>query len=192
MMEQNGTTMATRARAGMATRAVLLLVAALMAVLSVAAVGARDAQAALTDSQQRSVMVQNAYRILNAHTVKYTYAFGNPCSEYQADCECFNRLVAKKAGIYLKSTLYGQISQGRWTSNPQPGDLVFFDRNRNGNWGNDNDHTGVYVGKNSAGQPMVIHAIDYPRGNGTVYKQTVAQAAQYNGPAKYLNVVSYN
>jgi hypothetical protein len=80
-------------------------------------------------------------------TITYTWSdYWEPCNTYQADCECFNRLVYWDAGWgQLYYTLHGQAVTGYYTSSPQYGDLVFFDYDGDG-WEGPHDHTGIYTG----------------------------------------------
>lgn len=92
----------------------------------------------------------------------YDLAYGWECRFDRMDCECLNRHAiwdgteaATGSGLQLYFTLWGQI-EGYYTGvepytywDPrylQRGDLVFWDTGGNGQWGNDLDHTGVYVG----------------------------------------------
>ena len=167
---------------------ILVVLAALMAMLSVMGIGARPAQA-LTDNEQRSAAVNEAYRLRDLGT-PYVNGYPDPCSASGADCECLNRLAFKKAGISLYHTLGGQIDAGRATTSPVEGDLVFFDENGDGDYRDDRDHTGVYSGVNSLGQRTFIHASAYA---GKVVKQPVSETKAYydNRPVLYINVVSY-
>ena len=175
-------------KAPFAKQTILIVLAVLMAMLSVASMGARPAQA-LTDNEQRSAIMSEAYRLKNLGT-PYVNGFTDPCSASGADCECLNRLAFKKAGIYLYHTLGGQIDAGRATTTPVEGDLVFFDQNGDGDYRDDNDHTGVYSGLNSLGERTFIHASAYAD---KVVKQPVSETKAYYGnrPVLYVNVVSY-
>ncbi len=123
---------------------------------------------------QRQAIVDAAHYYLRQRT-PYVWSSGaEPCSVRGADCECLNRLAYQRgAGIKLPYTLYGQRDRGTRTSNPQPGDLVFFDLTGDGDVGDAHDHTGVFVGGG-----MMIHASGYW---GRVYKQTVSSFVNYEG-----------
>jgi hypothetical protein len=80
-------------------------------------------------------------------TITYTWSdYWEPCNMYQADCECYNRLVYWDAGWgQLWYTLRGQATTGFYTGYPRYGDLVFFDYDGDG-WEGPYDHTGIYTG----------------------------------------------
>ncbi|MFB6550775.1 MULTISPECIES: C40 family peptidase [unclassified Streptomyces] len=89
----------------------------------------------------------------------YKLAYGWTCGTARVDCECLNRHAiwdgTKKAtgrGLQLNYWLQGQINQGRRTSNPRPGDLIFWDTDPHDGirYGGDLDHTGVYIGNGQA------------------------------------------
>lgn len=64
------------------------------------------------------------------------YKYGEN-SAYSVDCSAFAQQVMSKMGKTIPRTTYGQMSAGKRVSNPQPGDLVFF---------NGGSHVGVYIG----------------------------------------------
>jgi len=81
------------------------------------------------------------------------------CKAYRKeDCSCHTKLVFKKFGKRLKDNPPDQWRRGRRIddkSDLRPGDLVFFDENRNGKlqpW----DHVGIY-----SGNGYLIHASSY-------------------------------
>ncbi|MFD1146479.1 C40 family peptidase [Saccharothrix hoggarensis] len=85
----------------------------------------------------------------------YRYATGWTCSRQAMDCECFNRNAiwdgtarVTGRGLQLNYWLQGQINQGRLTTTPRPGDLVFWDTDPHDGipYGGDYDHTGIYIG----------------------------------------------
>ncbi|MGK5737476.1 C40 family peptidase [Micromonospora sp. URMC 103] len=87
----------------------------------------------------------------------YRLAYGWTCGTAAVDCECLNRhaiwdgtYAATGRGLQLNYWLQGQINQGRRTTTPRPGDLIFWDTDPNDGirYGGDLDHTGVYIGNN--------------------------------------------
>lgn len=126
------------------------------------------------ERSRRQAIVDAAHYYLRQRT-PYVWSSGaEPCGVRGADCECLNRLAYQRgAGIKLPYTLYGQRDRGTRTSNPQPGDLVFFDLTGDGDVGDAHDHTGVFVGGG-----RMIHASSYW---GRVYKQTVSSFVNYEG-----------
>jgi NlpC/P60 family len=81
------------------------------------------------------------------------------CKAYRKeDCSCHTKLVFKRFGKRLKDNPPDQWRRGRKIndkSDLRPGDLVFFDENRNGKlqpW----DHVGIYSGNGN-----LIHASGY-------------------------------
>lgn len=123
-------------------------------------------------SAKRQGVVDAAHYYLHERT-PYVWSSGEePCSVNGADCECLNRLAYRRgAGIDLPWTLGGQRDRGTRTSNPRPGDLVFFDLTGDGDVRDAHDHTGVFVGDG-----MMIHASSYW---GRVYKQTISSFVDY-------------
>lgn len=112
--------------------------------------GAQAELAAASATRQAVVNAAKAY--LN---VPYQLRYGWRCDTYEVDCECLNRHAiwdgtynATGYGLQLNYWLQGQINQGRRTSNPRPGDLIFWDTDPNDGvpYGGDLDHTGVYAG----------------------------------------------
>lgn len=149
---------------------------------AVGATGVTDEDA--TIASQRSAIVNAAHYYLNQRT-PYVWSSGEePCSVNGADCECLNRLAYRRgAGIQLPYTLYGQRHRGTRTSNPRPGDLVFFDLTGDGDVVDAHDHTGVFVGDG-----MMIHASSYW---GRVYKQSVRSFVDYERTrAVYVRILS--
>lgn len=104
----------------------------------------------------RDRIVSAAYWYRNYGT-PYVWSSGwLPCNRNAADCECLNRLAYWDGGWgQLTYTLQGQANTGRFTRDPRPGDLVFWDYDGDGRFG-PYDHTGVYVGNGYA-----IHASAY-------------------------------
>lgn len=98
-------------------------------------------------------------------------AYAQPCSAKGANCECINRLSYKAIGRSLTYTLYGQIRAGKVVRVSQPSDLVFFDVNRDGDFGDAHDHTGVMVGNG-----YMVHGSSY---FGKAVKQTVSSFQNY-------------
>jgi cell wall-associated NlpC family hydrolase len=122
----------------------------------------------------------------------YRLEYGWTCRETAMDCECFNRNAvwhgtknATGRGLQLNYWLQGQIDQGRRTSNPRPGDLVFWDTNKNDGirYGGDLDHTGIYIGNN-----RVINASAY---YGEVVYQSVTLGGTHRDPL-FVNVLGPN
>jgi cell wall-associated NlpC family hydrolase len=104
--------------------------------------------------RDRIVQAANWYR---NYGTPYVWSSGwLPCNRNAADCECLNRLAYWDGGWgQLTYTLQGQANTGRFTRDPRPGDLVFWDYNGDGYFG-PHDHTGVYAGNGYA-----IHASAY-------------------------------
>jgi cell wall-associated NlpC family hydrolase len=117
----------------------------------------------------------------------YELGFGPascPMPNGKIDCECLNRLAySEGAGIQLGHTLSGQIAQGTVTTSPQPGDLVFFDMNGDGDYGDDLDHTGIYTGNG-------MYANANSEGVGTI-EQPVSDTSNYAGtPPLYVDILT--
>lgn len=143
----------------------------------------REAAPALAEgrlSDRRARIAASARRWLGHY---YQWSWGlEPCpppASQGIDCECLNRL-AYYGGvrIQLPYTLYGQINRGRIISSRAalPGDLVFFDLNHNGQYGNARDHTGTYTGYRN-GRRVMIHADGYDR---KVQRESIAFVADWN------------
>ncbi|MFC9269117.1 C40 family peptidase [Streptomyces zhihengii] len=89
----------------------------------------------------------------------YKLEYGWTCGTARVDCECLNRhaiwdgtKAATGRGLQLNYWLQGQINQGRRTTSPRPGDLIFWDTDPNDGirYGGDLDHTGIYIGNGQA------------------------------------------
>lgn len=65
-----------------------------------------------------------------------SYGYGAN-SAYAVDCSAFAQQVLAAMGKQIPRTTYAQAAAGTPVSNPQPGDLVFF---------NNFSHVGVYIG----------------------------------------------
>lgn len=106
-----------------------------------------DNSISATSASMRDNLYYAAKWYYDNQTITYTWSdYWTPCNMYQADCECFNRLVFWDAGWgQLWYTLRGQATTGFYTSYPRYGDLVFFDYDGDG-WEGPYDHTGVYTG----------------------------------------------
>lgn len=92
--------------------------------------------------------------------VKYANGYPDPCSRRAGvDCECLNRLVYKRIGVSLPTTPEDQYKTGarRTVDRLRKGDLVFFSEDHSGRI----THTGIYAGKDEAGERMIIHASTY-------------------------------
>jgi cell wall-associated NlpC family hydrolase len=82
----------------------------------------------------------------------------NPCKAYRMeDCSCHTKVVFRRFGSHLPDSPKRQWRYGQRISrsNLRPGDLVFFDENRNGkleHW----DHVGIY-----SGQGYLVHGSRY-------------------------------
>lgn len=107
------------------------------------------------DSSIRQAVVSAAKSYLGR---PYRLEYGWTCSSQAMDCECLNRHAiwdgtykATGSGLQLWDTLQGQIDEGHQVTNPQPGDLVFWDTDpHDGNpYGGNADHTGLYIGNNT-------------------------------------------
>ena len=139
---------------------ILARTAALTAVLLLA-IFTVPMSASANDNNQyiRNAVVSAAQSYLGT---PYLLEYGWTCGYDTIDCECLNRHAiwdgTKQAtgnGLQLHYTLWGQIQgeqtgvepYGYWNSAYlEKGDLVFWDIDGNNQWGNDLDHTGVYVG----------------------------------------------
>jgi cell wall-associated NlpC family hydrolase len=160
-----------------------LLTGAIGTMITAGAAGTATADD-LAISDRRQAIVDAAHYYLNQRT-PYVWSSGaEPCGVNGADCECLNRLAYRRgAGIQLPYTLYGQRDRGTRTTNPRPGDLVFFDLTGDGDVGDAHDHTGVFVGNG-----MMIHASSYW---GRVYKQSVRSFVDYERtPAVYIRILN--
>ncbi|MFJ9884747.1 C40 family peptidase [Streptomyces sp. NPDC091287] len=89
----------------------------------------------------------------------YKLEYGWTCGTARVDCECLNRhaiwdgtKAATGRGLQLDYWLQGQINQGRRTTSPRPGDLIFWDTDPGDGirYGGDLDHTGIYIGNGQA------------------------------------------
>ena len=142
-------------RPSTARRAVTVLLAVVLAAFVTPATASANAN----NRYIRDAVVAAAKSYLGT---PYRLQYGWTCGYAVMDCECLNRHAiwdgtyrAKGRGLQLHYTLWGQIEgeytgvtpYGYWDSAYlERGDLVFWDINGNGQWGNDLDHTGVYVG----------------------------------------------
>jgi len=116
-------------------------------------------------------------------TITYTWSdYWEPCNMYQADCECYNRLVYWDAGWgQLWYTLRGQATTGFYTSYPRYGDLVFFDYDGDG-WEGPYDHTGIYTGGD-----WVLHSSAYY--GYVVWSRVSVISGETRGGHWYVNIV---
>lgn len=82
----------------------------------------------------------------------------HPCDAFRKeDCSCDTKTVFRTFGRQLPDNPASQYGYGRYVKRAslRPGDLVFFDENRNGRlqpW----DHVGIYSGNDN-----LIHASSY-------------------------------
>jgi cell wall-associated NlpC family hydrolase len=143
--------------------------------------GTRKPAARTLATGMRGRIVDAAYWYRNYGT-PYVWSSGwLPCNRNAADCECLNRLAYWDGGWgQLTYTLQGQANTGRYTSNPRPGDLVFWDYDGDG-WFGPYDHTGVYVGNGYA-----IHASAYW---GYVVRTTVRVVSAEARGTYYVTIV---
>ncbi|WP_415727559.1 C40 family peptidase, partial [Phocicoccus pinnipedialis] len=107
-------------------------------------------------SQQASQPVSqgngNAYTIALNLAKGKSYVYGAN-SAYAVDCSSFaQQFMAQYKGKNIPRTTWGQRDAGTRVSNPQPGDLVFF---------NNYSHVGVYVGNG-----MMVDALNPSEGVG--------------------------
>lgn len=142
---------------GIARTMVLTVFAALLALTMVASVGAKDAQALSDTSANRDALIREARTHLGE---PYVLGTPNPCSRKAVDCECFNRLVYNKFGESLPNTPTGQSKAGQYRSLSamKKGDIMIFRNSRGAVY-----HVGMYYGKDSAGNRLVIHASTYTK-----------------------------
>jgi cell wall-associated NlpC family hydrolase len=90
---------------------------------------------------------------------RYVESPPRPCRAFRKeDCSCHTKVVFRKFGKTLRDNPPDQWKRGmrvKKKSNLKPGDLVFFDENRNGKlqpW----DHVGIY-----SGNGYLVHASGY-------------------------------
>jgi cell wall-associated NlpC family hydrolase len=102
---------------------------------------------------------RDVVRVARRHIgTRYVRSPPGPCKAYRKeDCSCHTMLVFRKFGKQLRDNPPDQWKRGRRVgkSDLRPGDLVFFDENRNGKlqpW----DHVGIY-----SGNGYLIHASSY-------------------------------
>jgi cell wall-associated NlpC family hydrolase len=118
-----------------------------------------------TDEEEMTVAGRRAsgrdvVRVARRHIgTRYRRSPPHPCRAYRKeDCSCHTKVVFRKFGRHLPDNPPDQWKRGkriRKKSNLRPGDLVFFDENRNGKlqpW----DHVGIY-----SGNGHLIHASSY-------------------------------
>lgn len=98
------------------------------------------ANSELNTSRTAGGIISTATRFLG---VPYHYGSNNP--KYGFDCSGFVQYVYSLHGINLPRTAADQAAAGTRVSQPEPGDLVFFDNYGNGHIG----HVGIYIGNNS-------------------------------------------
>lgn len=140
------------------TIAVLAAVAALAGAL--AAPAAAAPAPAPTEAVQAVGVRQAVVNAAEAYLgTPYKLEYGWTCGTARVDCECLNRhaiwdgtKAATGRGLQLNYWLQGQINQGRRTTTPRPGDLIFWDTDPNDGirYGGDLDHTGIYIGNGQA------------------------------------------
>ena len=112
---------------------------------------------------------------------RYRNSPPHPCKAYRKeDCSCHTKSVFRAFGRKLPDNPPSQYKYGRKIkrSNLRPGDLVFFDENRNGKlqpW----DHVGIYSGNGN-----LVHASSY---FGKVVESRMKYIRGYWG-AKRLNL----
>jgi cell wall-associated NlpC family hydrolase len=112
---------------------------------------------------------------------RYRESPPHPCKAYRKeDCSCHTKTVFRTFGRKLPDNPPSQYKFGRSIkrSNLRPGDLVFFDENRNGElqpW----DHVGIY-----SGNGHLVHASSY---YGKVVERKMKYIKGYWG-AKRLNL----
>lgn len=94
----------------------------------------------------------NAASIANSLAAGKSYVYGGN-SASAVDCSAFTQqFMAAYSGKSIPRTTYGQAAAGTQVSNPQPGDLVFF---------NNFSHVGVYIGNG-----MMVDALNPSEGVG--------------------------
>lgn len=109
-------------------------------------------KAAQQASQPVSQGNGNAYTIALNLSKGKSYVYGAN-SAYAVDCSAFaQQFMAQYKGKNIPRTTWGQRDAGTRVSNPQPGDLVFF---------NNYSHVGVYVGNG-----MMVDALNPSEGVG--------------------------
>ncbi|MFT3843090.1 MAG: peptidoglycan-binding protein [Myxococcaceae bacterium] len=120
---------------------------------------------------------------------KYPNYFGRGAESWCAD---YVSWVVTKAGGHLNdpwtvSQASSAASQGRWKgmSNPQPGDLVYFNWERNGRSFSQIDHVGIVVGVNSDGTVRTIEGNASAPGGGqgvAYHNRSTADIVGYASP----------
>ncbi len=120
---------------------------------------------------------------------KYPNYFGRGAESWCAD---FVSWVVTKAGGHLNdpwtvSQASSAASQGRWKgmSNPQPGDLVYFNWERNGRSFSQIDHVGIVVGVNPDGSVVTIEGNASAPGGGqgvAYHTRSTADIVGYASP----------
>ncbi|UTH14230.1 C40 family peptidase [Macrococcus equipercicus] len=93
----------------------------------------------------------NVASVANSMAATRIYVYGANTST-AVDCSSFAQQVLAAMGKSIPRTTYAQMAAGTPVSNPQPGDLVFF---------NDGSHVGVYIGGG-----MMVDALNPAEGVG--------------------------
>ena len=113
---------------------------------------------AFTASRRRATG-RAVVRLARRHKgTRYFQSPPNPCLAYRKeDCSCHTRVVFKRFGKRLPDSPMWQWRYGKRIPKSQrrPGDLIFFDENRNGkleHW----DHVGIY-----SGNGYIVHGSSY-------------------------------
>ena len=162
-----------------------VILAALLAVMAVVGVGAKDARATtMSDAKQRDAIVASAYRMLKAG-VPYESPGSATCDMSGASPECLNRLSYAKASIRLSYTVRGQVYDGRFVKTSVRGDLIFVDSDADGDYGDSGSVTGVYVGDG-----WIIHQSIHA--GKTTTSRLSHGVLPYVGSAKFVSVVPHN
>ncbi|MFB7106704.1 NlpC/P60 family protein [Streptomyces hydrogenans] len=181
-----------RRRAAIAATAIIGALTGVLAAPATAALGNTRTASAETLVQAAGVRqaVVNATKAYLGTPYKLEY--GWTCGTARVDCECLNRhaiwdgtKAATGRGLQLNYWLQGQINQGRRTTDPRPGDLIFWDTDPDDGirYGGDLDHTGIYIG---GGQ-----AIDANAYYGRVKYDTVTLGGTERDPI-YVDVLTPN
>lgn len=107
----------------------------------------------------------NVAAVANSMAAGKTYVYGGN-SGSAVDCSSFAQQVLAAMGKSIPRTTYAQMAAGTQVSDPQPGDLVFF---------NGGSHVGVYIGNGqmvdalNPSEGVKQRAVSYVNGSVTGY-----------------------
>lgn len=128
---------------------VLLVIAGALLTSSVALTEPESAVAHSAPEAQRALNTAYSY-----YGMPYIFnAYWKGLSAYGLDCSELTMYAYRSVGIELPDDPALQMQYGDWTSNPRPGDLLFFDASW---WVPGVDHVGLATGRGT-----VLHASSY-------------------------------